>query len=215
VWCIRCRFFDRASFAIYIDGVHNGGVVDSTFAGGYRNAILMLTNDDTAPFSERQRNVQYYVVANNRFVFEGGGIIQMAAANTLITDNVVQGRHRHFVGSDGKWSRVMGAGLIYDFDGNVIRDNTIESSLEFFIDIAAWNEGDFRRYNIGNMTVTGNDVADVRTILNLRPRFDDGLIENIRLQNNSFSGVREVQRDDGTGTIRNVDFVDNTIEYRD
>jgi hypothetical protein len=117
------------------------------------------------------------------------------------------------VGSDGKWSRVMGSGLIYDFDGNVIRNNTIEGSLEFFLEVSGWNEGDFRRYNIGDITVTGNNVTDVRTILNLRPRFDDALIDNIRLQDNRFAGVREQQREDGVGTIRNVDFIDNIIEY--
>ena len=212
LWCIRCRF-DSASHGIYIDGSHNSGVIDSTFTGGYRNAILLLTNDDTAPFSDQQRSVQYYVVANNRFDFESGSIVQMAAANTLITDNIVRGSHRHFVGVDGKWSGTLRDGLIYDYYGNVIQNNIIEGSLAFFLEVSGWNRGDFRRYNIGDITVTSNYANNVRTILNLRTRHPDALIDGITLDDNTFDGVREEVNSDSFGTITNVNFLENMISY--
>lgn len=214
LWCIRCAFHN-ASQGIYIDGSHNSGVIESTFTGSYRMAVLLLTNDDTALFSERQRSAQYFVIANNTFDYRNGAVIQMAAANTLVTNNIVRGSHSFFVGLDGKWSGVLRDGLIYDYYGNVIRSNTIEGSLEFFLEVSGWNEGDYRRYNIGDITVADNSATDVRTILNLRPRFDEALIDGIRVHNNRFTGVRNIQRKDGLGTVLNVDFIDNTIEYNE
>ena len=214
LWCIRCAFHN-ASQGIYVDGSHNSGVIESTFTGSYRIAVLLLTNDDTALFSEKQRSAQYFVIANNTFDYRNGAVIQMAAANTLVTNNVVRGSHSFFVGLDGKWSGVLRDGLIYDYYGNVIRDNTIEGSLEFFLEVSGWNEGDYRRYNIGDITVTDNSATNVRTILNLRPRFDDALIDSIRVENNRFAGVRTIRRDDGLGTVLNVDFINNIIEYNE
>ncbi|MEM6428164.1 MAG: hypothetical protein AAF708_02915 [Deinococcota bacterium] len=212
LWCIRCTFTGGAH-GIYVDGSHNSGVIDSTFTGGYRNAILLLTNDDTAPFSEQQRSAQYYVIANNTFEFERGSIIQMAAANSLVTDNIVRGTHRHFVGSDGKWSGTLEEELIYDFYGNIIRDNTVEGSLSYFLEVSGWNEGGFERYNIGNFVVEGNRAESVRAVLNLRPRFPKASINNIDVRNNIFLGVRDDVLWGETGTVSGVRFLGNVIEY--
>ncbi len=212
LWCIRCEFTGGAH-AIYVDGSHNSGVIDSTFTGNYRNAILLLTNDDTAPFSEQQRSAQYYVIANNTFEFERGSIIQMAAANSLVTDNIVRGTHRHFVGSDGKWSGTLEEELIYDFYGNIIRNNTIEGSLSYFLEVSGWDEGGFERYNIGNFVVEGNRADSVRAILNLRPRFPEASIDNIDVRNNVFLGVRDDVLWGETGTVSGVRFLGNVIEY--
>ncbi|MEM7735925.1 MAG: beta-galactosidase [Deinococcota bacterium] len=212
LWCIRCEFTGGAH-AIYVDGSHNSGVIDSTFTGDYRNAILLLTNDDTAPFSEQQRSAQYYVIANNTFEFERGSIIQMAAANSLVTDNIVRGTHRHFVGSDGKWSGTLEEELIYDFYGNIIRDNTIEGSLSFFLEVSGWDEGGFERYNIGNFVVEGNRADSVRAVLNLRPRFPEASIDNIDVRNNVFLGVRDDVLWGETGSVSGVRFLGNVIEY--
>jgi hypothetical protein len=95
IWCRRCHFIGSQSYAWVMDGLHGGGVIDSTFERAFHaGAILLLTNDDfTNDFNgdgvidlAEQRVSQYVIVSGNTFAF-ASHIIDATSSNTIVENN--------------------------------------------------------------------------------------------------------------------------------
>jgi hypothetical protein len=128
IWVRNCHF-DNALFGIYWDGVHNAGVINSTFGPGLvRSDVLMFTNNDMAPLSAYQRTCQYIVLANNAFQGPGQTAISMTNANTLVTGNTVTGKYTTFVSQIGRGCSNITHFLRYDGSGIKVIGNTVEEA---------------------------------------------------------------------------------------
>ncbi len=139
IWCRGCHFVGSQRMAVFMDGVHGGGIVDSRFEKDFYAMWLMFgTNDDfTIDVNhdgkydlQEQRTSQYIVVANNTFygpIYEG---LDMNGMRSLVANNVEKGTlYFDFARYTARCSQRGGdAGLVYVDEGNVIVDNQVDQT---------------------------------------------------------------------------------------
>lgn len=128
LWVRRCRF-DSGAFAFYIDGLHSGGILQCHFGAGLqRGGVLMLTNNDMAPYSAAQRSTQYMVVDGCQFDLPiGANGVQATAANLLVSNNRQSGRMDRFVFLTGRGPSNIVSYLRYNGGGLHLVDNQLHS----------------------------------------------------------------------------------------
>ena len=132
VWCRECRFVGRARWALYLDGLHGGGVISSRIEDGFAvGGLLFLTNDDfTGRYVDPDvwhpsgiRTGAYIVVYGNTFAAGGYQAMGIAARNVLVMNNTVEGYlPRGFAGFDTKSSMIW-PDLIYEYFGSKVIGN--------------------------------------------------------------------------------------------
>jgi hypothetical protein len=102
VWARWCSFIGNIKHAMYLDGVHGGGMVACTCSTtiAERRIIVFNNNDFTYPYSGNAtmqpneiREPRYIVVAGNTFAMasQPPSIIQYHGADGLFTKNVLTG----------------------------------------------------------------------------------------------------------------------------
>ena len=129
VWCRGCRFAGSQRYAIYLDGAHGSGILDSTIENNFDNGLLFLTNDDftldinrNGELDASERRLGNYIVVSGN-TFEGNNIysvVQATAANMLIRNNTVLGSLTYFASFDIRNSN---RGIVYNFYGTRLVGN--------------------------------------------------------------------------------------------
>ena len=172
VWCRECRFAGRQRWALYLDGLHGGGVLNSRIEDGFAvGGLLFLTNDD---FTRRRREDQgwqpgdlrtgaYVVVYGNTFAGGAYQAMGMAARNVLIKNNVAEGPlPRGFAGFDTKSSMIW-PDLVYEYFGNKVignRTQDVPSLVGFGQDRNPTRPGWDNRAQLGRYTVRDNVIEN-------------------------------------------------------
>jgi hypothetical protein len=206
IWCRGCRFRGRAAMAWVMDGLHGGGVIESTVEPGASTStnVLFLTNDDfTVDLDgngvitlDEQRVTQYAVVYGNMFPFSHVGI-GATAANSLIMNNVSLGNNL-FVNFD---IRHANRSVRYEFFGNKVIGNSVQSTPTLVdignndscVDKPPGNGVPVYCASAGRYTIQDNSVGEGLSTL-VRESVDH-LVEPITVGNNCVSGTLW-----GTGT---------------
>jgi len=139
VWVRDSHFIGRERFAIYLDGLHGGGVIDSTFENGFgTGALLFLTNDD---FSRdlnndgrvalaEQRTSQQVVVFRNLFKGSSHHLISATGRQILVKDNTSTGVNATLANFDAKSSHI-DSKLTYEYKGNRLVGNRMLQGRNF------------------------------------------------------------------------------------
>lgn len=126
VWARRCTFEGASPFAVYFDGVHNGGLVDCTFGPGLtQGGFLGFTNNDMAPYSASQRTCQYVVISGCTFAGPGREAVLITGANSLIVANQLEGSFGTFVHQQGRGQSNVLPYLRYRGSGIKVIDNRL------------------------------------------------------------------------------------------
>lgn len=138
VWFREVHFVGRERFAVYLDGLHGGGVINSRIEEGFGSGgLLFLTNDD---FSRdyngdgridrsEQRMAQYVVVYGNEFAGGINNAVTAMGRELLVKKNVVTSPIVSLVRFDAKSSHV-DARLVYEYTGNRVTENRVRSVRE-------------------------------------------------------------------------------------
>jgi hypothetical protein len=170
VWCRECRFVGRQRWAVYLDGLHGGGVINSRIENGFAaGGLLFLTNDD---FTRRNadpnawrpadfRTGAYIVVYGNTFAAGDYQAMGISGRSVLVKDNVAEGRlSRGFAGFDTKSSMIW-PDVVYEYFGNkVIGNHTgdLPGLAGFNQASGTYNPAWQNRARIGRYTVRDNLV---------------------------------------------------------
>jgi hypothetical protein len=179
VWCRECRFAGRQRWALYLDGLHGGGVLNSRIEDGFAvGGLLFLTNDD---FTRRrgggpawepgdQRTGAYIVVYGNTFAGGSYQAMGMAARHVLIKGNVAEGPlPRGFAGFDTKSSMIW-PDLVYEYFGNKVignRTGDLPGLAGFDQSGGTYNPSWSNRARIGRYTVRDNVVEGAPSLTTL------------------------------------------------
>jgi hypothetical protein len=190
VWVRGALFAGGSHFATYFDGMHGGGVIDSSFAGNegrpetqaWRSGVnLSMTMDDfTQDFDQNgsieeseKQNTQYAVFAGNTYgsVYNA---VSFTGGNSLVQGNTVKGLVADFVDSTSKCAKIR-SGVIYNNTGIVVQNNQIEaialSLFKVFVDtVKRDNRGEDRCQpsgaplypRLGGFKVIGNQIGRIR-----------------------------------------------------
>lgn len=175
VWVRNCTFSGSQRYALYLDGCHGCGVMDSYIDEHFPSgALLFLTNDDFSKDynnngiadDNEKKTAQFNVIYNNTFE----GWIPVAASimgsNNLVFNNTVNHNVNTFTVLNSKTSHVW-SGLEYDYFGNKVIENILLANaiLEFvWIDKFNYNSlplgNDFYvgRYEVSCNTTQGNAI---------------------------------------------------------
>ncbi len=123
IWCRGCTFVGRQRYAVYLDGAHGSGIINSTIENGFDNGLLFLTNDDftldvdrNGQLEPHERHTGNYIVVYGN-TFKGNNIysvVQATAANMLIAKNTALGSLTYFFSSDIRNSN---RGIVYNLYG--------------------------------------------------------------------------------------------------
>ncbi len=155
VWLMNCHIDGDTPYALYLDGAHVSGVVNTTMSGNRRQGgLLYLTNDD---FTEdvdgdgtyewhEERNGKYIVIDGCEMV--GGNAPSFAAMTSeysLVQDNVCDHGINTFVSLDSRSGS--SKPVSYEFYGNKILGNTLHDSFVAFVKL----------YNSGYLAAGPND----------------------------------------------------------
>ncbi|OXU15117.1 chitobiase/beta-hexosaminidase C-terminal domain-containing protein [Sedimentisphaera salicampi] len=217
-WFRNCRFLE-AKNGLYLDGIHNAGVINCYFGPDIQHAgILNMTNNDMAPYSAFQRNSQYVVIHGNEFVGRKGVAMSLTNANTLISDNTASGEYDIFVYAQGRGKSNIVRNLRYNGSGYRIIGNVVENAetfLQLGRDIAQHTWHSFNMKNV----VRDNNVRGNECFLKWSPVTDPHypdyyLIENIEFRNNYISGEQMPQfimDKDKRECMRNLEIYKNTF----
>lgn len=173
VWCRGCHFVGSQRMAVFMDGMHGGGIIDSRFEKDFYAMWLMFgtnddftidTNNDNTYDLTEQRTSQYLVVANNTFVGPIYEAMNVNGMQTLVENNRVIGPlYQDFARYNARCSqRGGGVGLVYLDHDNKVVDNRIETTPLFAkMDQSsgkiACPDENFGR--LGKYTVTGNVIT--------------------------------------------------------
>jgi len=123
LWLRGCTF-SGSRWGVYWDGVHNGGILGCDFPGPYAaGCVLIMTNNDMAPFSPTQRNAQYVVIDGNHF-HGGRSGVNLSSSNCLVADNRAEGLPKFFT-QHGRPRSNTRRGVIYEIYGNRVLGNTL------------------------------------------------------------------------------------------
>ncbi len=172
IWFRGCHFVGRSRWALYLDGLHFGGVVESRIDGsfgeyssdgtvaGAGGGTVFMTNDDlTADYNqdgkfqpEEVLNGNHVVLANNLYSETGtpnaGGRIGLnmvaafTATHVLVTGNHVFNNAYIFTSLQGKLD-TLNLGLSMDYSDLVIADNVVDHvGLNMVLFDAYWHDQD-------------------------------------------------------------------------
>ncbi|WP_027893906.1 hypothetical protein [Calidithermus chliarophilus] len=169
VWIRGGSFEGQSPYAVYLDGLHGGGVIGATFASSFGSGgLLFLTNDDFSQDLDRpangiqkheQRNGQFIVVEGNTF----GGThtaVGFTAEQVLVQNNEVTRRVEWFTQNDGRCSNRWGT-FIYPNVGHIIRNNRVNYATGFHLidaNTAAGNCENRAFGQVGRYTLEGNKI---------------------------------------------------------
>ncbi|MCC7372910.1 MAG: hypothetical protein IT306_31140 [Chloroflexi bacterium] len=136
VWFRGVRFVGRERYALYLDGLHGGGVIGSVVENGFSGgALLFLTNDDfsrdydssgTVELPE-QRMSQYIAVYGNTFAGGTYDVVSATGRAMLVKNNRVVGSLVTLANFQSK-SSYMDSRLTYDYDGNRVIGNRVRQA---------------------------------------------------------------------------------------
>jgi hypothetical protein len=179
VWCRECRFVGRQRWALYLDGLHGGGVLNSRVEDGFGvGGLLFMTNDDftrrnTDPQAWRPSDLRtgaYIVISGNTFA--GGNYLAMGIAgrNVLVKGNVAEGRLGFgFAGFDTKSSMIW-PDVVYEYYGNKVignRTGDLSGLVGFNQATGTHNPAWPNRARIGRYTVRDNVVEGAPSLTTL------------------------------------------------
>jgi hypothetical protein len=136
IWFRNCVFEGSGRHAIYLDGTHGSGAVNSQLNGWYGSGhVLHLTNDDythdinqNGQFDlEEQRNAQYNVYANNDLLhITNGYAFNIHGMQNLIIGNTTQEFTAYFAWFSARCSqRHYVDGFTYENYYNKVIDNDV------------------------------------------------------------------------------------------
>jgi hypothetical protein len=170
VWCRECRFQGRQRWALYLDGLHGGGVLSSRIENGFgAGGLLFLTNDDvtrrnTDPNAWQPadlRTAAYVVVSGNTFAAGDYQAIRAAGRNLLVKGNVAEGRLGYVFAAFDTKSSMIWPDVVYEYFGTKVIGNRT-GDLPRLVEVnqadGTHNPAWPNRARIGRYTVQGNVV---------------------------------------------------------
>ncbi|MCL4535449.1 MAG: carbohydrate binding domain-containing protein [Bacteroidetes bacterium] len=144
IWVRNSHFVGSEAFALYLDGLHGGGVINSTIDGNFRRgALLFLTNDDfTKDYNSNGtldpweiRSAQHNVVYGNTFAGGTYDVVSVTGRDNLVKNNTIQNRVTTLGSFDSKTALVNDT-FVYRYFGNRIVGNRA-ASVNSFMEITA------------------------------------------------------------------------------
>ncbi len=187
IWLRNCTF-SGSRWGVYWDGVHNGGIIGCDFPGPYAvGCVLIMTNNDMAPFSPTQRTAQYVVIADNHF-HGGRSAVNLSSSNCLVADNRAEGMQKFF-SQHGRPRSNTERGITYEICGNRVLGNILTDVGT----LSAWampcrSFGDRPANLIAGNQATGLDVILTHDSPNRRDP-----LENIVIRDNQLLGQQRPQ----------------------
>ncbi|MCC7372909.1 MAG: carbohydrate binding domain-containing protein [Chloroflexi bacterium] len=139
IWVRNSRFVGQEQYAMYLDGIHGGGVINSTIENGFsRSAFLFLTNDDYSRDYDgdgtievpEQRMSQHVVVYGNTFAGGTYDLVSATGRNILIMANTIAVPVVTVANFQSKSSAV-DARLTYEYFSNRVVRNYFRSIHQF------------------------------------------------------------------------------------
>ncbi|MGE3269083.1 MAG: carbohydrate binding domain-containing protein [Chloroflexota bacterium] len=136
IWVRDSLFVGRERYALYLDGVHGGGVINSVVENNFgAGAFLFLTNDDFSRDIDgngridlpEQRTSQHVVVYGNQIKNSTYDLISAAGRQILIKDNVTTGSVASVANFQSKSSHI-DANLTYEYKGNRVVGNRVQQA---------------------------------------------------------------------------------------
>jgi hypothetical protein len=137
VWCRGCHFVGSERYAIYLDGAHGTGIINSVIENNFDNGLLFLTNDDftldanqNGTLDPGERRMGNYIVVYGN-TFKGNNVysvVQATAGNMLIKNNTALGALTYFASFDIRNSN---RGIVYNFYGTHIVGNHTQNLTYF------------------------------------------------------------------------------------
>ncbi len=183
VWVRNCTF-SGSRWGVYWDGVHNGGILNCDFPGPFAaGGVLIMTNNDMAPFSPTQRNAQFIVIAGNNF-HGGNSAVNLSSSNCLVINNKAKDLKTFFTQHGRPKSNVQ-RGITYEIYGNSILQNELEGVSVFSAWAMPCRSFGKRSPNV----IAGNNAKGLDLILTHdfnRPDY----LENIVIRKNKFAGTK-------------------------
>ncbi|MGE3912194.1 MAG: carbohydrate binding domain-containing protein [Chloroflexota bacterium] len=139
IWIRNSRFVGREQYAVYFDGLHGGGVINSVIENGFsRSALLFLTNDDYSRDYDgdgtirlpEQRMSQHVVVYGNTFAGGTYDLVSATGRQILVMANTISTPVVTVAYFQAKSSAV-DASVTYEFTGNRIVRNYLRTVHQF------------------------------------------------------------------------------------
>jgi len=133
IWFRSTRFVGRERFALYLDGLHAGGVINSVIENGFSGgALLFLTNDDFSRDHDRsgtvevreQRTARYVVAYGNTFLGNSYDLFRATGSDLLVKNNTATGSIVTLATFHAKSSHI-DANLRYNYLGNRVVGNRL------------------------------------------------------------------------------------------
>jgi hypothetical protein len=169
VWIRGGNFEGLSPYAVYLDGLHGGGVIRARFAPSFGSGgLLFLTNDDFSQDLDRPANgIQKHEQRNGQFIVADGNTfagthtaVGFTAEQVLVQNNEVRGRVEWFTQNDGRCSNRWGT-FIYTNVGHVIRNNRVNYATGFHLIDANTAIGNCENRafgQVGRYTLEGNRI---------------------------------------------------------
>lgn len=195
-WVRDCSFDSLAGSGWYVDGIHNGGVLDCEFTDMGRSAVTWFTNNDVVRWCAEERNCQFMVFRGNTVYGHSYGysaIYLGSVSNTIIEDNVIYGPCRNFVEQIGRGESNIMPYVRYSSNALRIRENQVSDANQLLYinrDVAQ-----FSPIIVGAVELTSNTANDIQTLVELVPIAEvvvepgsvineDARIDNVRITGN-------------------------------
>jgi hypothetical protein len=136
IWFRNVRFAGKERYALYLDGLHGGGVIDSQIEGPFGSGgLLFLTNDDLSRDYNNNgslemgelRTANHVAVAYNTFSgYLYNGIAIMGRDSIVYKNTMLATIGNAFVSIETKSSHI-NRNLVYNYFGNMIINNKIKN----------------------------------------------------------------------------------------
>ncbi|MBI2443192.1 MAG: carbohydrate binding domain-containing protein, partial [Candidatus Levybacteria bacterium] len=102
VWFRNVTFRPTGIYAIYMDGLHGGGVINSRVESGFNSGnFLILTNDDVTRdlnndgvYDAEEQRISDYIVLQGNTIATGDSVVAATAGHVLIKNNTTGGVNR-------------------------------------------------------------------------------------------------------------------------
>ena len=145
IWFRNVRFAGKERYALYLDGLHGGGVIDSQIDGPFGSGgLLFLTNDDLSRDYNNNgslemgelRTANHVAVAYNTFSgYLYNGIAIMGRDSIVYKNTMLATIGNAFVSIESKSSHV-DRNLIYKYIGNMVINNKVKN-VKYFTQVFA------------------------------------------------------------------------------
>ncbi len=143
IWFRNVRFAGKERYALYLDGLHGGGVIDSQIDGPFGSGgLLFLTNDDLSRDYNNNgqlemnelRTANHVAVAYNTFnAYLYNGVSIMGRDSLVYKNTVLSTIGNAFVSIESKSSHV-DKKLVYNYFGNIVSENKVKG-VKYFTQI--------------------------------------------------------------------------------